>query len=93
MTGRYRLLVADFKAVKAAGSKLGDRDSMQAQRLGLPFDSWPPLDFAMEKVESAAWAETVDFRALGSDDQARLLNEWITGYRDGYAEAWEFEDA
>lgn len=87
-TGRYRLLRSDTEAAQDAGSLRGERDCMDAKRLGVPHDSSTPIDFAMRQAENFAYQRGIDVSAV---DMFPLVDAWMRGYRDGY-EAEQYAD-
>ncbi len=86
-TGRYRLLASDFAKLKDAGAKTGDRDALEALRLGLEFDDWPTMDGAQYHAANAAYALGIDTEAIGVG-MADLTMAWVDGYRSAYGETY-----
>lgn len=88
MSGRYRLLQTDYDAITAHGAKIGDRDALQAQRLGIPYDDFPGMEFAEREAFAEAHRLGLDVEALSIDEKVRLISKFVDGYRPAYAEAW-----
>lgn len=86
MTTRYKILARDFDTLRNAGSLQGDRDALDARRLGVDFDSWPGnLDY---QVETAAWRAGLNWGELSPDAKARLTTAYLDGYRPTYGETY-----
>lgn len=87
-TGRYRLLRSDIDAARDDGSLRGERDCLDAKRLGVPHQSSTPIDFAIRQAERFAYRRGIDVSAV---DMFPLVGAWMGGYRDGY-EAEQYAD-
>ena len=89
MTTRYKALRQDFDQVQNAGSLQGDRDELDARRIGTECDSWPGnLDY---QVENAVWRAGVCWNELSAGVKARFCTAYLDGYRPAYLETF-YED-
>ena len=86
MSTRYRTLARDYETMTNAGSLQGDRDALDARRLGVEPDSWPGnLDYV---VETAAWKAGLCWNELSADSKARLCTAYLDGYRPTYLDTY-----
>jgi len=87
-TGLHTMLSLST-AVQHAAQAIGDRTAVEAQRLGLSFDSFPGLDFAIDQTERILWRDCgCRLQNLQSDQAASLTTTFVDGYRFGYEEGW-----
>ena len=87
-TGRYRLLKQDFESLRTAGEKAGDRDCLDAKRLGVELDSRVSMEHGIRQATGEAYRLGLDVEAV---DLSGLVMAWMDGYRDGY-ETEQYDD-
>lgn len=92
VTGRYRILRADLDALQADGARKGDRDALDALRLGVSADSWPGLAAAERFAVDALYRQGVDWERLDPAAKASAVGAWIDGYRPAYADTYYDEE-
>lgn len=88
MSARYRVLNQDLDAVRAEGAKLGDRDALDALRLGQSHNDWLLFDEQERRTMDAARRAGLDWSACSIPSRVNLVCAFNDAYRTAYGETY-----